>query len=348
MTPPLFLIGLGLVFWGWASSLVLPALALAIAIESPRAMRARWNFDAKDFERVADLCSVAFLLLMFWQWFGSRNGPAGLLAVLTWLPFIFFPVLLMQRFDLHGETPLSALFWSMRRRNPASEARALPIDYGYFCICLVSAACANQRTQWFFPLLALLGGYALHPARTAGRRLGVWGAAMGAALVMGYALQLGIVRAQEQVESLVLEYLRERVFGRADPFRAYTAIGDVGRLKLSDRIVFRVAGTMAAPLKLRDGTFNVFAHDSWFAQGSSFRTVAPEGLSSWVIGAGRGEPVHISSWLDRGRAVLPLPSGTYRLDGLNVGRVEVNGLGAVRVSDGPELVMFSARADDSR
>lgn len=346
-TPPPLLVALGLVFWGWATGLLLPALLLALVAESPRYLKARWGFEAKDFERVADLCSVAFLMLMAWQWLGSRNGPAGMVVVLSWLPFIFFGILLMQRFNVRGETPLSALFWSMRRRAANVPARSLPFDYPFFSLCLISAACANQRAVWFFLGLAVLAGYALYPLRAAGRRFGVWGVALGVSLALAYGLQLGILRAQEQVESLVMEYLRDHVFGRTDPFRAHTSIGDVGRLKLSDRILFRVGGVDKAPLKLRDGTFNVFAQDSWFAPGSRFREVAPEGLSSWVIGPGEGPPLKLSAWLARGRAVLPLPPGAYRLDGLNVGRVEANTLGAVRVSEGPDLVLFSARLDDA-
>jgi protein-glutamine gamma-glutamyltransferase len=345
---PPFLVALGLAFWGWAAGLLLPALALAVVIESPRMAKARWSFDDKDFERVADLCSIAFLVLMAWQWFGSRNGPAGLVVVLTWLPFIFIAILLMQRFDSRNATPLSALFWSLRRRRVNMPPRSLPMDYPFFCLCLVSAACANQRSDWFFVGLVVLAVYALYPLRAEGRRLGAWGLALGLALALAYGMQIGILRAQEQVESLVMEYLRDRVFGRADPFRAHTAIGDVGRVKLSDRILFRVAGAKTLPLKLRDGTFNVYAHDSWFGQGSAYRPVPPEGTSSWVIGEGVGPSMQISTWLTRGRAMLPLPPGVFRLDGLNVGRVEANSFGSVRVSEGPDLVLFSARFDLAR
>lgn len=348
MLPPPLLVALALLFWGWATDLLLPALVLAIVVESPRYVRARWQFDAKDFERVADLCSVAFLMLMAWQWFGSRNGPAGLIVVLTWLPFIFFGILLMQRYDVRGETPLSALFWSMRRRAGSVPPRSIPIDYGFFGLCLVSAACANQRAAWFFAGVALLSAYALYPIRASGRRIGAWGLALGVALALGYGLQVGILRAQEQVESLVMDYLRDRVFGRADPFRTHTAIGDMGKVKLSDRILFRAAGLLQLPAKLRDGTFNVYAHDSWYAQGGHFRAVAPEGVSSWPIGPGDGPALQLSAWLTRGRAVLPLPPGAYRLDGLNVGRVEVNSLGSVRVSEGPDLVLFSVHVDETR
>ena len=346
--PPPLLVALGLGFWGWAAGLLLPALALAIVIESPRIARTRWHFDAKDFERVADLCSIAFLMLMAWQWFGTRAGPSGLVVVLTWLPILFIAILLMQRFDVRNAIPLSALFWSLRRRRAQGTPPSLPLDYPYFCLCLVSAACANQRSAWFFGGLVLLAIYALYPLRAEGRRMGSWGVALGLALGLGYVMQIGILRAQEQVESFVMEYLRDRVFGRADPFRAHTAIGDVGRVKLSDRILFRVAGAKALPLKLRDGTFNVYAHDSWFGQGSSFRPVSPEGKSSWIIGDGAGPSLQISTWLTRGRAMLPLPPGVYRLDGLNVGRVEANTFGSVRVSEGPDLVLFAARADPTR
>lgn len=348
VTPPPFLVALGLAFWGWAAGLLLPALALALVIESPRIAKSRWRFDDKDFERVADLCSIAFLMLMAWQWFGSRAGPSGLVVVLTWLPIIFVAILLMQRFDARNTIPLSALFWSLRHRRAHGPPPSLPLEYPFFCLCLVSAACANQRSAWFFGGLVLLAIYALYPLRAEGRRLGSWGVALGLALGLGYAMQIGILRAQEQVESFVMEYLRDRVFGRADPFRAHTAIGDVGRVKLSDRILFRVAGVKTLPLKLRDGTFNVHAHDSWFGQGSSFRPVPPEGTSSWIIGEGAGPSLQISAWLTRGRATLPLPPGVFRLDDLNVGRVEANTFGSVRVSEGPDLMLFSARSDSTR
>jgi len=43
--------------------------------------------------------------------------------------------------------------------------------------------------------------------------------------------------------------------------------------------------------------------------------------------------------------VLPLPLGTYRLEGLNVAGVERNALGTVRVEQGPDSLGFSAHVD---
>jgi hypothetical protein len=347
---PPFLVGLGLLFWGWASGLWWAAIGLALAAESPRLARARWDFEPRDYERVADLCSVAFLALMAWQWFASRRGAEGLLTGLIWMPVLFFALLLLQRYGASGRVPLSALFWSMRHRGPlAGAAPSARIDHGYFGLCLLSAACANPRSPAFFAGAAALAAFALWPARGAGRRAGAWGLALGAALGLAWGLQFSLVAAQARVEQIALEYLRDRVFGRTDPFRAQTAIGEIGRLKLSDRIVWRVEGAARGPLLLREAAYNNFAHDSWFAQSGEFRPLPPEGEAGWIIAVGDGgAPLRISGGLRRGQGVLPLPAGTFRLDRLNVGKAEINRLGAVRVSEGPALVSFEARADAGR
>lgn len=348
--PPPFLVAIGLLFWGYASGFLPVAVVMALALEAPRWVAARWDFEDRDFERVSDLCGVAFAFLVVYQRVAARNFPDGVLAVLTWLPMIFGAVLLMQRFGARGDIPLTALFWSMRRRAraPAAPAKRMPLDYAYFCMCGVSAACANPRGPWFFAAIVWLAAYALLTVRPRGRRTGAWALTLAAAVGGAWLIQHGLIRAHEQVETYALEFLRERLFGRADGLRATTAIGDIGRVKLSDRIVLRVSGVTALPMKLRDGVYNAFAHDSWYSHGSGFESVQPEGDDSWVIAPGRGPGIRISARLRRGAGMLALPSGTFRLDGLNAGRVERNALGAVRVGAGPDLLTFTARHASGR
>lgn len=348
MSVPFSLPSLALLFWGWASGLWWVAAGLILAAESPRLLRARWDFELRDHERVADLCSVAFLVLMAWQWFGSRRGAEGLLTGLVWMPVLFFALLLVQRFGAQGRVPLSALFWSMRRRgHGVREARWVRIDAGYAGVCMVSAACANPRTPLFFAGAAALVAWTLWPARCTGRRVGAWGVALGLAFALAWTLQAGLVEAQARMEQIALDFLRERISGQADAFRARTAIGDLGHLRLSQSILWRVEGAGRGPLLLREAAYDNFAHDSWFAQSGEFRPLSPEGEASWIVaaGGGRGARVRISGDLRRGQGVLPLPAGTVRLDGLNVGKAGINRLGAVRVEAGPARVFFEARTE---
>jgi hypothetical protein len=344
LTTPPFLVAFGLLFWGWASGLLWVAMGLALAAESPRLVRARWAFERRDYERVADLCSVGFLSFIVWRWLALRHGAEGMLEALVWMPVLFFALLLLQRYGATGKVPLSALFWSMRRLGPAAANRPLAsVDQGYFALCLLSAACANPRSPIFFAAAAVLSAWALWPARGAGRRPVVWAVAFGAALALGWGLQLSLVAAQARVEQMALEYLRDHVFGATDAFRADTAIGEIGRLKLSDRILWRIEGAASGPLLLREAAYNNFASDTWFAQMAEFKPLPLEGEASWLIAPGGHQRLRLSGSLRQGRGVLPLPPGTARLDALNVGKAEVNPLGAVRVSDGPEAVSFEAQ-----
>src|SRR6266511_5960184 len=58
-TPPL-LLGATLLFWGWQAGLLWLGALLAVAVEIPRLVRARWNFAQADLDRIWNLCVLLF------------------------------------------------------------------------------------------------------------------------------------------------------------------------------------------------------------------------------------------------------------------------------------------------
>lgn len=336
-------------FWGAATGRPVAALLLAIVVEGVRLVTARWEFGRKEFERVADLVSVALVVLLAWQWFGSRHAGEAIVATFTWLPWILAPLVAMQRLDAVGTVPLTAFFWSMRgARMPTDEERRIDLLPPFAWVCIVSGACANPRGPAIAAAGVFVVGWLLWSARGAGRRPFASAATFAVALGVAFALQAGMVQLQATIEAGVMEAIRARLSGRFDGTRAHTAIGELGDLKLSGRVLFRVSGAATPPARLRDGAFDTFAHDTWFASRGSFDVLHPEGNANWPLAAGLpASDWQISVWLARGRAVLPLPAGTVRLDDLNVGKVEANPLGTVRVADGPGLAVFTARVAES-
>ena len=59
-TPP-FLLGFALLFWGFQTGMVLPALMMAVLLEAARVVKLRWEFAAQDYHRAWDFCMVLFL-----------------------------------------------------------------------------------------------------------------------------------------------------------------------------------------------------------------------------------------------------------------------------------------------
>ena len=347
-SPPL-LLAAGVLFWGFYAGFEIAAALMALAIEGPRWVRVRWELSTRDFERIADLCTIAFAAALIFQFVQARHFPDSLVSALVWLPMLFFGLILAQRYSTRDTVPLSALFWSLRRRSAAEDERArhMSLDYVYFFGCALAAASANPRSYWFFGELCGLSLYALWPAVPRHRGRATWVLAFVFATALAFALQAGLLRGQSRLEEWVFDWLAHRWTSPADPYRTRTAIGEIGEVKTSDRIVLRLDARGADPPQhLRNASYNVYAMGSWMAPGQLFVPVPASG-QRWELGSGHGREVRLSSWLTSDTPLLALPSGTYRIDGLDVGSVQRSGMGAVRVDQGPDMLQFDAAFDDS-
>ncbi len=137
------------------------------------------------------------------------------------------------------------------------------------------------------------------------------------------------------------------VRGDADPFRVTTAIGHLGRLKLSDRTILRVEPRdgLHLPFLLREVSYDVYNSPAWLASSAGFSSVQPEADGeTWKFSTDHSaaERITVSAYLNRGRGVLSLPGGAFEIDRLAVVGVNRNRLGAVKVEEGLGLVTYTA------
>jgi len=52
MKPPPFLLGATLLFWGWQSGFLIVGAAMAVALESARFVKDRWELADEDLSRI--------------------------------------------------------------------------------------------------------------------------------------------------------------------------------------------------------------------------------------------------------------------------------------------------------
>ncbi len=141
-----------------------------------------------------------------------------------------------------------------------------------------------------------------------------------------------------------------------DPFQSRTTLGQVGLLKNSHAIAIRLLprNPRDVPHYLRESSFRRYERQVWHAGSSrdDFTPVSEVPLSPtnqpyWVL---TGKPttatVQISCFLDGSQegipaGLLPLPSGTARLQNLPVFSMKMNTAGSV-LAQGPGLVIFDA------
>ncbi|MGB5831020.1 MAG: hypothetical protein WBG92_03400, partial [Thiohalocapsa sp.] len=340
---PRFLMSGALLFWGIYTGIWWLALPLALVAELPRLDDWHWELELKERQRVADLCTVLIVLAGAYFYLNQPRLGVALILLIQWLPALVFPLLAVQLYGRHPGLELSVLFLSLRGDKPHAKD-TVDLRWAYLLLCVISASMIPPETTWFYPSLTLLALWAFWPRkaaedrRTKLHRLG----ALCLAAAIGFGISSAVRWGHAEVEQFVLRWLEDWMGTSMDPYRASTAIGEVGTLKGSDRIRLRVYpdGPIDG-LLLRSASYDRFLDGTWFISGSPFEPLACEdGRRVILESPDRARESRILLQLQRAEGLLPIPSGAVAIDDLDRADLHRNGFGTVRyqIRDGRALL----------
>ena len=329
MKLPPALFGATLLFWGWQTGYLLFAIPMAIVLEAARFSSFRLKLMPKDFYRMMDLSALILVGMVIVRYGVSTESMA------RWLPMAVFPVLLAQAFSTVQGVDLGAIFLVVRRqekRHPQRPRRTIDLSYHGFVITLIATSAANLRTPTFYVGLVFLVLWALWPFRPKRYPVIIWAMLFAAAAGLGWYGQLGLRHLQKVVEGATISFLMQGS-GETDPFQVTTSIGDIGRLKLKDRIVMRVIPeSHFEPNQLfRTGIYSHYRAGRWFAIKSNFTPLSESDDGSWELGPSN-IPAHRASVFrkfPRGEGLLPVPTGVSKIENLAGLELSANRLGAI-------------------
>jgi hypothetical protein len=376
-TPP-FLLGAALLFWGWQAGHLVEGATMAAVLEGARFIKARWDFTDEDFRRIWTFCALLLLGAAVYA-FTADGGPSDLrgflqtpsyaternagntisrtiAALIRWLPMIFFLFVAAQAFSSREGIPpetisvIMRLRWQKARRlgRPLPAAKSVNISYPYFMLCLLAASFHSSEDETFFWGLCALVTWALWSHRSRRHGVVIWASALAVAIALGYSGQRGVGRLYRLLENYSAPWLSRAATAGTDSRQSKTALGQIGRLKGSSKIVIRLEpkdGSRAPPL-LREASYRVWRRQVWYSEVSrdKFENIY-EGTNhtTWVLlpGTTNGAAVNLACYLPGRFALLPLPTGSGRLENLSAFGVYKSILGAV-LAEGPGLVVFDA------
>ena len=285
-------------------------------------------------------------------------------ALIRWLPMLFFLFLFAQAFSSRQEIPLHVISLILQRRwkqakrlgKPLPAAQGVDVTYPYFAVTLFAASVHKNQNNYFFWGLCLLLAWVLWLRRP--RRFGAvaWLATLAVSIAVGFSGARSMGFLQRYVEAFNLQ-LVSRLFGQraTDPERSQTQIGQIGHLVTSSKILIRLSPRSGEfPSYLRDASYRTYRSGSWHANRAKtdFLSVvaAKTNENTWPFGLEKtnesriGIACYLTDWNRQNRSprgLLPLPTGSTRLENLPAYTVQTNIMGAV-LADGPGLVQFDA------
>ncbi|MGE0485853.1 MAG: transglutaminase family protein [Gammaproteobacteria bacterium] len=341
---------LALLGWGALTDALAGAAVMAALLGGIGWSPIKWNVARRDFHRAADLASVLFAVITVVQF--QRYSVHGVYEILRVVPYAFFPLMLIQRASLPQAVPLSALVYGLRRR-PQDD---LPVDLTpHFVAACVLASCTTPREDLAYPLFAAVtvGGIVV-AARP--RRYRPWQFALTLllAVALGGATELGLRGAQRALEAGMLYWFDQFPWSGSDPNRAFTAIGAIGRLKLSDQIRIRVAPSprVAVPLMLQEASYDSFNYGTWTAREAPFAAIDRlPGANGWALQDADGAtatPIEITFQHARELALLPLPRGAGGVQSDEIAELQRNRFGSIMAESPPGALRYLANAAGGR
>lgn len=330
-TLPRYWIGLTLLVWGVFTDQILLGVGLALVAEIGNFVPFKWDLTDEHFYRVADLTSVFFAIIAVYQF--NEHSIYGIYRILALLPVCIFPLLVAERYSTKQAIPLSALFLSLRRRvrNGFEQERLVGTELPFMLVCVLAASAGDvpQLVYLASAFAMILGG--LFGLRTRRYKLSSWiFASIGVAFV-AFSIQAGVRFTQAQLEDSFAYWFNQYAWFRTDPNRERTAIGTIGRLKLSDRIRVRVHAPLSSPLPitLHEASYSKFKLGTWSAPDSQFTAIDPVAETTvWQLGetppinARRTARIVTDHVEDVG--VAPTPYGTTQIFGDELIEVQLN------------------------
>jgi len=327
---PVWLQAAALVLWGFAMGHWIMGVLLAALRWLVSSSGLRLHLGDRPLNRAVDLSFIGLVLTLV-GFVASLGIPNGLFGALGWLPGLLFPLLLIEAL---GEAPLRLRHLAIGLRHSLGTGAERPVQLGttYFVATVLAASVkAEPSSSLVFALAALMVAWLLVMRRGQQLPHSIGGTILAVliALVAAYGLGIGLQRAQGALQEWGTDLLSD---ADTDPYQSRTHIGDLGRLKLSGRILWRVEQSAPAvsPLRLRTGVFSTYVGGTWVARQDSFRPFEQ---------ASESDPasLRLHGRSDKGRALIPVPPDIAYLGG-EVGRLERNAYGVVRASDAPVLL----------
>ena len=351
-TPPL-LVGCALMVWGWQCGFILYAIVMAVLLESARFIHWRTPITDKEFNHISDLSSVIFLVVVVYV-FATRSYH-GIFTILALLPFLLFLLILAQTWSVQGNIKPGALFISMRKLNPDEPGinyNGIDLSFPYLIVCIISASAGNQQENLFFVFVIILVTWALWSLRPRQTRIHLWLSLLILSVAISYAGQFGIFRLQQLTEDTFLQWFEQFMWRSRDPNRTTTAIGSLGKLKLSDRIMVRVdthGEKLDRPLYLREVSYNNYGYGVWTNFQHTLRLIdpLPQGRY-WIINdqiAGNNR-IAISFYMDAQKAIIPVPMGLNSISKVSAIEIEHSPYGSLSMELNPGWVKYEASFDN--
>jgi len=343
-TPPL-LLAATLLFWGYQCDYLILSSFLSVMIELSSLSSKRWDFSLNHLTKVTDTCTVSIAAAVIY--FLSSDPQTVLNSTLKLMPLLLFPIILAQELSLKRNTDIRALFLYARKKRGEGLHKNINLTYPYLYICIVATGAANTRSDTYFLFILtvlIIGLFSQKPGRYS---FVSWLCILILTGFLGYTTHKGLLSLQGKLTDITLEMF---MGDYENPERRSTSLGDIGKLKTSNSILFRVIPqkNRQIPYLLKEASYNFYKDGEWFAARSVFTQTGKKNMQTVRIRKGdvNHQKITVITPLKKGKGLLKIPENGVEIKSQTLPTIRSNRMGSYVVSEGPGLFSYDVVLSD--
>ncbi|RLF02409.1 MAG: hypothetical protein DRJ64_09365, partial [Thermoprotei archaeon] len=256
--------------------------------------------------------------------------------------------LLFAQYVSSGNSVVIGTRFGGKKGRPHTH-RPFNFAFLFFGMVAFSAAVGNNRGSEFFFVLITLAFFTFLPFRSRRFPLVIFLVAGMMIVSFSYGGNRGYLKAHHTLKEVFVRWAQAYYERHYQNFsKVTTALGDVGKMKLSGAIIMHLQ-SKKPPKLIKEAAFTTFGQTVWYHNDKHLTNIDAE-KSGWVISEEEPNnlpPLHISYRFPRQQGVLPLPYNAALIRRLNVAGIERNSVGKFFVKEGPPLLDYDVVfADD--
>lgn len=279
--------------------------------------------------RLLNLTIIALLSYILWL-YNSDQDSNPIYILLRDIPFFLLPLFFLQLLDKRPTAPIGHKRLTVEgEKRQGLDCKVITI---YAFLLSAGHAATDRYTLYIVWCIALLSLF-MNGKKWQLNRSFLVILLFALSAVIGVFAFRGIQLLSEKVSDMAVELLKDLV---KDPFKIETSIGEIGHLKLTDKILFRIQSANA-PLLLMESNFESPIGKSWTTYQRNFAA----GFTQKQVSA-ESKTLSFYSDLDS-ISILPLPLGVERIIGIEPDKLLVSPNQVVKYVDHPSHAHFSVR-----
>tara|TARA_B100000674_G_scaffold166877_1_gene134229 strand:- start:921 stop:2912 length:1992 start_codon:yes stop_codon:yes gene_type:complete len=339
--------------WGFLTEQEVSAIIMGFTILFLGHSKLRWNIYKRQYHQAVDFTSIVFTIVSIYMFLSYSHE--ALYKILRVIPFIGFPLLLVQIAGVRDEIPLSAFQYKLRKSSDTGQMINITPHY-FLCTMFAITTKGGSTLGLFFVVILFTTFISLRRTKISSRTL------YFCFLLTGLFFSISLIHSYLPAYNALLNEISKRVtikHWRNPPYDSFTtSIGKIAKNKHSDEIRLRVKPNTSLnrgnPVYLVESIFDeYFLTGKWVSNTDGYQQLDKISESNrWrttelIVRKQEIEnPLRIIIKTEKDLFLMPTLSQTSSINSNDLVELSMNGYDNLKGEAKPGYVGYSAIATD--